>query len=100
MAVDVKRAKNILEKPFFLIEKLSFLIMRSFPMNVLIKGLRRAATGRIADVLSPMRPSEIQSTDSPLMNVISRHSGVLTLRGMHNTIAGSMDSVMYGPRLL
>jgi hypothetical protein len=46
----------------------------------------------------PIRPSDSQSTARPLANAMNIHEIVLILSGMQRTMAGSTDSVMYGPR--
>ena len=92
-ATELISAKSIFVNPFFLIEKFSLLAMRSSPMNVRMNGLRIRATGTMAAVLSPISPSEIQSTASPVTNAMSRHKGVPVVSGMQRIMAGSSESI-------
>jgi hypothetical protein len=79
-------------------EKLSFLVIRSSPKNILAMDFLARATGTSDAALMPIRPSDSQSTANPLAKAIIIHAGVLIFNGMHRTIAGSTDSMMYGPR--
>jgi hypothetical protein len=54
------------------------------------------ATGRIAEVFRPIRPSASQSMDSPAPKAMRRQIGVLMDNGMHIIIAGRMDKVIRG----
>ena len=61
---------DIFPAPFFLMEKLSFLLMMSSPRKILMNVLRQSATGMRAAALMPMRPSESQSTDNPVIYIL------------------------------
>lgn len=89
--------KDTLVKPFLRNEKLSFLLMISSPMKLRIMAFLAKATGTMAAALIPRSPSESQSTLSPVANAINMQSDVETDVGMHITIAGSIDSITYGP---
>ena len=86
-------AREIFPNPFFLMEKLSLLTMRSSPRKNLIRGFLIRATGMREEAFRPMSPSESQSTERPVTKAINMHRGVLTVRGTHIIIAGSMDSM-------
>ena len=97
----IRAAENMMDifpAPFFLMEKLSFLLMMSSPRKILMNVLRQSATGMRAAAFMPMRPSESQSTDSPVANAMNMQREVPIDRGMHITIAGRIVSIRYGPR--
>jgi hypothetical protein len=98
MVKDVRMAADIFAVPYLLNEKLSCLVIRSSPKNILAIGFLARATGMREAAFIPIRPSDSQSTARPLANAMNIHEIVLILSGMQRTMAGSTDSVMYGPR--
>ena len=90
-------AAEIFTAPFFLNVNISLLFIRSSPRNMRMTVFLVRATGSSAATLSPSTPSDIQSTARALAKAISMHMMLLFFSGRHRIIAGSMESVIYGP---
>ena len=96
MAVTIIMAKDTLAKPYFLMVRFSFCSKGSIPNMVPIRVFLMNATGIRARAFIPRHPSTKKSTAKPVARAMIMAGKVLTLVGMHNTIAGRMVSIARG----